>query len=83
MLNRELLGAVATGQQQRNISDISIRGDLSKMHVLTRKLRRQRGAIETNRGFIRITYLDGDFIRSTIYKVGTDYSDCEIDFMSL
>jgi len=53
------------------------------MHVLTRKLRRQRGAIETNRGFIRITYLDGDFIRSTIYKVGTDYSDCEIDFMSL
>jgi hypothetical protein len=38
MLNRELLGAVATGQQQRNISDISIRGYLSKMHVLTRKL---------------------------------------------
>jgi hypothetical protein len=38
MLNRDLLGAVATGQQQRNISDISIRGYLSKMHVLTRKL---------------------------------------------
>jgi len=38
MLNRELLVEVATGQQQRNISDVSIRGYLSKMHVLTRKL---------------------------------------------
>jgi hypothetical protein len=38
MLNRELLVEDATGQEQRNMSDVSIRGHLSKMHVLTRKL---------------------------------------------
>ena len=38
MLNRVLLNQVATGQQQRNISSGSIKGYLSKMHVLTNKI---------------------------------------------
>ena len=38
MLNRELLSQVAVGQKQRNISDVSIKGYLYRMHVITRKL---------------------------------------------
>jgi len=38
MLNKDLLSQVAAGQKQRNISDVSIRGYLYRMHVLSRKL---------------------------------------------